>query len=75
MHRIKTPMCRALIKLNQLDQKYEEVKLPNRVFVELRPKDMTSYIKVQCLAQNPRLRTTLPIQKRLSSLIECLRRR
>ncbi|CAG9761973.1 unnamed protein product [Ceutorhynchus assimilis] len=73
--RVKTPMCRALIKLNQLDEKYEEVKLPNRVTVELRPKDMTSYVKVQCLAQNPRVRTTLPIQKRLNALIQCLNKR
>ncbi|XP_066245130.1 protein cramped [Euwallacea similis] len=73
--RVRTPMCKALVKLNQLDQKYEEVKLPNRVTVELKPKDMTSFLKVQCLAQNPRLKTVLPIQKRLSSLIECLNRR
>jgi len=68
-------MCKALVKLNQLDDKYEEVKLPNRVTVELRPKDMTSFLTVQCLAQNPRLKTTLPIQKRLSSLIQCLSKR
>lgn len=73
--RIKTPMCRALIKLNQLDEKYEDVKLPNRVTVELRPKDMESYLHVQCLAQNPRVKTTLPIQKRLIALIQCLNKR
>ncbi|KAL1509346.1 hypothetical protein ABEB36_004101 [Hypothenemus hampei] len=73
--RIKTPMCRALVKLNQLDHEYEEVKLPNRVMIDLRPKDMSSYVKIQCLAQNPRLRTMLPIQKRLSALIQCLNKR
>ncbi|XP_076273272.1 cramped chromatin regulator isoform X2 [Rhynchophorus ferrugineus] len=73
--RIKTPMCKALIKMNQLDEKYEDVKLPNRVTVELRPKDMTSYYKIQSMAQNPRLRTTLPLQKRLSALIQFLNNR
>lgn len=68
-------MCRALVKLNQLDQEYEEVKLPNRVTIELRPKDIASYMKVQSLAQNPRLKTTLPIQKRLGSLLQCLSKR
>ncbi|KAJ8911082.1 hypothetical protein NQ315_000542 [Exocentrus adspersus] len=73
--RVKTPMCRALRKLNQLDEKYDEIRLPNRVHVELRPKDMTSFLKVQSMAQNPRVQTTLPLQKRLSSLIECLNKR
>ncbi|XP_050298076.1 protein cramped-like isoform X2 [Anthonomus grandis grandis] len=73
--KIKTPMCKALIKLNQLDEKYEDIKLPNRVTVELRPKDMDSFVKIQCMAQNPRLKTTLPIQKRLTSLIQCLNKR
>ncbi|CAG9860969.1 unnamed protein product [Phyllotreta striolata] len=70
--RLKTPFCRALRKLNQLDEKYEEIKLPTRLTVELRPKDMTSFLRVQSTAQNPRLQTYMPLQKRLSSLIECL---
>lgn len=44
--RIKTPMCRALRKLNQLDEKHEELKLPTRVLVELRPRNMESWLKV-----------------------------
>ncbi|XP_072384803.1 protein cramped [Diabrotica undecimpunctata] len=70
--KVKTPSCKALRKLNQLDDKYEEVTLPNRLTVELRPKDMASFLKVQSTAQNPRLKTYMPLQKRLSSLIECL---
>lgn len=73
--RVKTPMCRALRKLNQLDEKYDEIRLPNRVVVELRPKDMTSFLKVQSMAQNPRIRTTLPLQKRLNNLITCVNNR
>ncbi|XP_028128511.2 uncharacterized protein LOC114324835 [Diabrotica virgifera virgifera] len=70
--KVKTPSCKALRKLNQLDDKYEEVTLPNRLTVELRPKDMASFLKVQSMAQNPRLKTYMPLQKRLSNLIECL---
>ncbi|XP_030750783.1 protein cramped [Sitophilus oryzae] len=73
--RIKSPMCRALIKISQLDENYEDVKLPNRVIVELRPKDMTSFVRIQSMAQNPRLKTTLPLQKRLNALIQCLSKR
>ncbi|XP_018573736.1 protein cramped [Anoplophora glabripennis] len=73
--RVKTPMCRALRKLNQLDENYDEIRLPNRVTVELRPKDMTSFLKVQIMAQNPRIRTILPLQKRLSNLITCVNNR
>ncbi|KAJ8981313.1 hypothetical protein NQ317_015446 [Molorchus minor] len=65
----------ALRRINQLDEKYDEIKLPNRVTVELRPKDMTSFLRVQSMAQNPRLRTILPLQKRLSSLISCVSNR
>lgn len=70
--RIKTPMCKALRHLNQMDEKYDEVKLPNRITVELQPKDMLTFLKVQSMAQNPRLRATLPLQKRLSCLIDYL---
>ncbi|XP_060531340.1 protein cramped [Cylas formicarius] len=73
--RVKTPMCRALRKLNQLDEKYEDLQLPNRVLVEIRPKDMISFLRVQSMAQNPRVRTILPLQKRLNSLLMCLDKR
>lgn len=39
--------------------------------MELRPKDMDSFMRVQSCAQNPLLRTVLPLQKRLSCLINC----
>ncbi|GJQ87687.1 hypothetical protein Trydic_g17505 [Trypoxylus dichotomus] len=72
MIRIKTPMCKALRKLNQLDEKENDLKLPSRVTVELIPKDMSTWMYVQNLAQNPRVRTVLPLQKRLSSLLICM---
>lgn len=50
---------------------HDDIKLPSRVVVELRPKNMESYMRVQSCAQNPLLRTVLPLQKRLSCLIDC----
>ncbi|CAH0560200.1 unnamed protein product [Brassicogethes aeneus] len=73
--RIKTPMCRALRRLNQLDERFDEIILPNRVTVELKPKDMSSFLRVQVAAQNPRLKAVLPLQKRLSSIISCMNKR
>nr|CAH7749649.1 unnamed protein product [Callosobruchus chinensis] len=70
--RIKTPLCKALRKLNQLDEKYDEIKLPNKIIVELHPKDVLSYLKVQSNAQNPRIQTETRLQARLSSFMEYL---
>lgn len=73
--RIRTPLCRALRKLNHLDELQDELKLPNRVIVELHPRDSKSWARVQSVAQNPRARTTLPLQRRLSTLINYLQYR
>lgn len=67
--RIKTPPCRALRKLNQLEG-VEEVLLPHRVDLIIRPGSMKAWSYVQNLAQNPRIRlTSLPLQKRLASVL------
>uniref|UniRef100_A0A182N409 SANT domain-containing protein n=1 Tax=Anopheles dirus TaxID=7168 RepID=A0A182N409_9DIPT len=68
--RIKTPSCRALRKLNQLEEWQEDIKLPPRVDVLLKPSTMEAWGRVQSLAQNPRVRITVPIQKRLSALMQ-----
>ncbi|KAF7997059.1 hypothetical protein HCN44_005336 [Aphidius gifuensis] len=73
--RIKTPICRALRKLNQLEDWQEEVKLPSRVTVELRPGNNSTWWQVQSNAMNPRVRTLLPIQRRLSSILIFLQQR
>ncbi|XP_008546154.1 protein cramped [Microplitis demolitor] len=73
--RIKTPICRALRKLNQLEDWQEEIKLPPRVTVELRPGNNLTWWKVQANAMNPRVRTLVPIQRRLSSLLAFLQQR
>ncbi|XP_058126885.1 protein cramped-like [Anopheles coustani] len=68
--RIKTPSCRALRKLNQLEEWQEEIKLPPRVDVLLQPANMEAWGRVQSLAQNPRVRITVTIQKRVSALLQ-----
>ncbi|KAK7602036.1 hypothetical protein V9T40_009477 [Parthenolecanium corni] len=70
--RIKTPVCRALRKINQLQETSADVKLPTRILVELRPRNNESWCHVQSLAMNPRVRTSLPLQQLLVSLISYL---
>lgn len=53
----------------------EDIKLPAKVDVELRPSDNESWYTVQSLAQNPRVKTSLPLQKRLISLIKTLQQK
>lgn len=50
----------------------EDIKLPQKVDVELRPSDNESWYAVQSLAQNPRVKLALPLQKRLISLLKTL---
>ncbi|XP_053668532.1 protein cramped [Anopheles marshallii] len=68
--RIKTPSCRALRKLNQLEEWQEEIKLPPKVDVLLKPSTTEAWGRVQSLAQNPRVHITVTIQKRLSALLQ-----
>ncbi|XP_049290822.1 protein cramped [Anopheles funestus] len=73
--RIKTPSCRALRKLNQLEEWQEEIKLPPKVDVLLKPSTTEAWGRVQSLAQNPRVRITVTIQKRLSALLQLFQQR
>lgn len=73
--KIKTPSCRALRKLNQLEEWQEEIKLPHRIDVILRPANVDAWGKVQSLAHNPRIRTQVPLQRRMSSLLQTLQHR
>lgn len=73
--RVKTPICRALRKLNQQEDLAQDLKLPTRVTVELRPRTNDAWARVQATAQNPRVQTLLPLQRRLSSLLSFLEQR
>lgn len=93
--RIRTPSCRALKKLNQLEGEsnsfspqfpsnclslsfpslpewQEEVTLPQRIEINLVPATIESWGRVQGLAQNPRVKTSLPLYKRVSCLLKFL---
>lgn len=53
----------------------EDIKLPPRVTIELRPGNNVAWWKVQASAMNPRVRTLVPIQRRLSSILTYLQQR
>lgn len=53
----------------------EDIKLPQKVDVELKPSDDESWYIVQSLAQNPRVKVSLPLQKRMLSLIKTLQQK
>ncbi|EEC03105.1 conserved hypothetical protein [Ixodes scapularis] len=75
--RIKTPLCRALKKLNNVEDAKEEEprKLPVEVCMEFRPRNNSAWVHVQSLAQNPRVRTKASLQRRLSNVLEHLQGR
>lgn len=49
--------------------------MPSKVDVYLRPANTLAWGRVQCLAQNPRVKTILPLQKRVLSLLKTLQTR
>lgn len=53
-----------------LIEKHDDLKLPMRINVELVPRDMSTWIRVQEMSQNPRVKTAVPLLKRLTALIE-----
>ncbi|XP_022254846.1 protein cramped-like isoform X2 [Limulus polyphemus] len=75
--RIKTPVCRALKKINNVEEPkiQEEPKLPKEIYIEFRPRTNAAWLHVQSLAQNPRVRTKVNLQRRLSTVIEYLEKK
>ena len=51
------------------------LNLPKEVCIELHPANNESWLRVHCLSQNPRVRTKLSLQRRLSNLVEYLEKR
>lgn len=66
--RIKTPVCRALKKLNQLDD-IDHIRVPCKLCVELVPHDGNTWTSVQRVSHNPRVKVFVPLQRTLGSLI------
>ncbi|XP_071452983.1 protein cramped-like [Hetaerina americana] len=75
--RVKTPICRSLRRLHLEEGADcpEDLRLPTRVTIEMRPSDNMAWNYVHAAAQNPRVRTTLLLQRRLSTLISFLQQR
>lgn len=69
--RIKTPMCNALKKLNNIDDNKSESseKVPDKICVEMTPKTNAAWSFVQELATNPRVRMLLKGDRKLSSVM------
>lgn len=80
--KIRTPVCKALKRLNGFHQdtscetadirNTQTPKIPTQVEVSFLPRNNASFLKVQSLAQNPRLRLQVPSSCRISSLISFL---
>ena len=58
------------------ENKEDEVaRVPKKVVVELRPRTNASWVYVQSMAQNPRLRLTMQPGKRIASVVEFLEKK
>lgn len=70
--RVRTPICRALKKLNQIVEKRDATvqKVPSSVTVELVPGNMAAWCHVQGQAHNPRLRLNSSLQRPLHTLLQ-----
>ena len=66
---IRTPVCRALKRLSSNVAVEEPVPVPNKIMVELVPKDNQTWSTIQGLAKNPRLKTTVSSRKSLYSFL------
>ncbi|XP_069973087.1 serine-rich adhesin for platelets [Penaeus vannamei] len=72
--RVRTPICRALKKLNQIEEHREhgELRVPLSITVEIVPASIHAWCHVQGQAHNPRVRVTTPLQRPLAALISHL---
>ncbi|KAL0273213.1 UNVERIFIED_CONTAM: hypothetical protein PYX00_005943 [Menopon gallinae] len=72
---IRTPRCRTLRRLNLLEDCQDDIKLPSRISVELVPRYNDSWARVQSIAQNPRVQVIVPLQYRLTNLLQYFQKR
>ncbi|CAG9571996.1 unnamed protein product [Danaus chrysippus] len=73
--RVRTPMCRALRRLNQIAERAYGARVCTRAQVLLRARDAASWTRVQAAAHNPRTVVTLTLRTRLVALLLALERR
>ena len=72
-HRIKTPVCLALKKLQSpvVDPMTKPV-IPDKIVMELTPSSNADFLRVQSVAHNPRIRICSDSSSPLSSIISFL---
>ncbi|KAJ2945268.1 hypothetical protein O0L34_g9346 [Tuta absoluta] len=73
--RVRTPMCRALRKLNQITERACGLRVCSRAQVVLRARDAAAWSRVQAAAHNPRAAASLPLRTSLAAFIAALQKR
>ncbi|CAH0718897.1 unnamed protein product, partial [Brenthis ino] len=73
--RVRTPMCRALRRLNQIAERACGARVCSRAQVLLRARDAGAWARVQAAAHNPRMAAALPLRTRLVSFLKALEKR
>lgn len=70
--RVRTPMCRALRRLNQIAERSSGMRTCTRTSIVLHARDEYAWTRVQSAAHNPRLTALLPLGTLLSTFISAL---
>ncbi|XP_047027851.1 protein cramped [Helicoverpa zea] len=73
--RVRTPMCRALRRLNQITELALGARVCGRAQVSLRARECAAWARVQAAAHNPRAALALPLRARLRALLRALQNR
>ncbi|XP_013144180.1 PREDICTED: protein cramped isoform X3 [Papilio polytes] len=73
--RVRTPMCRALRRLNHIAERACGARVCSRVAVWLRARCAAGWARVQAAAHNPRAIATMPLRTRLLALLRALHKR
>ncbi|CAB3237602.1 unnamed protein product [Arctia plantaginis] len=73
--RVRTPMCRALRRLNQITEVALGARVCGRAQVVLRARSAGAWARVLGAAHNPRAALALPLRARLAALLAALHRR
>ncbi|PVD35048.1 hypothetical protein C0Q70_06329 [Pomacea canaliculata] len=73
---LRTPVCSALKKLNNIEESKEEaVELPEQITVEMVPRTTAAWLRVQNICQNPRVRFHVSVNRSLASITEHLQKK
>ncbi|XP_053616508.1 protein cramped isoform X2 [Plodia interpunctella] len=73
--RVRTPMCRALRRLNQIHERACGVRVCTRALISLCARSASAWRRVQAAAHNPRLQLLAPLRLRLAHVLAALQRR